>query len=407
MIPMDKKLISSVNAKVSVRLLGGFCLQYGNSFVNDEMNRSLKLWNVLSYLIVHRDRLIPQSEFIDVFWPDDHSSNPANALKTLLYRIRTLLDPVFGPELSPILSQRGSYSWNRSVACQLDVDLFESLCRQAETAALDPRERISLYRQALALYQGDFLPKLADEWWVVPISAHYHGLYLSAVKAMADLLDETGEYEEMEQICTKAVQIDPLEEAIHVLLVRGLLRQGKNTAALNQYDQATELLYRNLGVKPSQELRALYTAIMSVEQGLEIDLEVIQQDLKETARRPGAFVCEYGFFRELYRLEVRRAERSGGCIQLALLTVSLPEGDVPPLKILNDTMDQLLSEFKGCLRRGDVVSRYSGAQYVVLLPGVGLEDGTLVMDRVIASFRRKHRRNYLKISCKLRELELS
>lgn len=404
---MDKQLVPTPEALVSVGFLGGFCLKYGDSFVDDDMNRSLKLWNVLSYLIVHRDRMIPQSEFIDVFWPNEHSSNPANALKTLLYRIRTLLDPVFGQELSPILSQRGSYSWNRSATCQVDANLFESLCKQAESAGLPPQERICLYRQALSLYKGDFLPKLSGELWVVPISAHYHGLYLNAVKAMANLLDEAGEYEEMVQICTRAVQLDPLEEAIHVLLVRGLLRQGKNIAALSQYDQATELLYRNLGVKPSQELRALYTAIMNVEQGLETDLEVIQQDLKETARRPGAFVCEYGFFRELYRLEIRRAERSGSCIQLALLTISLPEGDVPPLKILNDTMDHLLTELKSCLRRGDVVSRYSGAQYVVLLPGVCLEDGTMILDRVIGSFRRKHRRNYLKISCKLRELELS
>lgn len=42
---------------------------------------------------------------------------------------------------------------------------------------------------------------------------------------------------------------------------------------------------------------------MDTEEGLETNLEVIQSHLKETAARPGAFVCEYGFFREAYRLE--------------------------------------------------------------------------------------------------------
>src|SRR5699024_7277404 len=40
-----------------------------------------------------------------------------------------------------------------------------------------------------------------------------------------------------------------------------------------------------------------------------------------------------------------------------------------PLNVLNQTMDQLLEVIAGRLRRGDVVSRFSGAQYVLMLPG--------------------------------------
>lgn len=403
---MKRESVITPTAVVSVSLLGGFGLEMGGTVLTDEINRSQKLWNVLSYLIVHRDRSVPQSEFIDVFWPDDDSANPANALKTLLYRIRTMLEEVFGNEVQPILSQRGSYSWNRAIVCKVDTNRFELLCRKAESELTPRSDRIMLYREALTLYKGDFLPKLSSELWVVPISTHYHGLYLAAVKDMARLLDESGEYAEMAEICTRASQLDQLDEDIHVLLVRALLHQGKNVAALSHYEQATELLYRNLGVKPSAELRALYTAIMSMEQGLETDLEVIQEDLRETAGRPGAFVCEYGFFRETYRLEARRAKRSGTCVHVALITVSLPDGGVPPLNVLNTTMDHLIQELIGGLRRGDVVSRYSGAQYVVLLPSANFEDSNMVMDRIIGSFYHQHRRNFLKLSWKVRELEL-
>jgi hypothetical protein len=90
--------------------------------------------------------------------------------------------------------------------------------------------------------------------------------------------------------------------------------------------------------------------------------------LQETAGRPGAFVCEYGFFREVYRLEARRAQRSGMSVHIGLITVALPGGGVPPLGVLNITMDQLLEVLVQNLRRGDVISKYSGAQYVVMLP---------------------------------------
>ena len=393
-------------ASVSVGLLGGFRMEMGGAVLTDEANRSQKLWNVLSYLVVHRDRNVSQSEFIDVFWPEDDSSNPANALKTLLYRIRAMLEPIFGTELQPILSHRGSYSWNGAIECRVDANRFEELCRRAGDAALSPEEKTALYREALALYRGDFLPKLDNQLWVVPISAHYHAMYLSAVKDMAALLERAGEFEEMADVCIRAGAIDPLDEGIHVLIIRALLRQGKNAAALSHYEQATELLYRDLGVHPSKELRALYTGIMDMEQSLETDLGVIQKELRETADRPGAFVCEYGLFREIYRLEARRAKRSGTSVHVALVTVSLPDGGVPPLKVLNTTMDLLRRELAAGLRRGDVVSRFSGAQYVVLLPSANYEDSTMIMDRITSAFYRQHRRNFLKLSCKTRELEL-
>ena len=403
---MARHTPTDVVKTVQVTTLGGFRLQVDQQVLTDEINRSQKLWNVLCYLIVHRDRNVPQSELIELFWGEENSSNPSNALKTLLYRVRSLLEPLFpdGPE--PILSQRGSYSWNPAIACTVDAESMEALCRQA-SASGTAQKRTALYRQAVGLYRGDFLPKLDTQMWVVSLSAHYHALFLEAVKSYAALLEQAQNYEEMAELCTRASQLDPLDESLHILIVRALLRQGKDAAALSHYEAATDLLYRNLGVRPSEELRELYREIMATEESLETDLEVIQGHLKETAARPGAFVCEYGFFREAYRLEARRAARNGACVHVALITVSLPDGSMPPLHVLTATMDQLLTVLSGNLRRGDVVSRYSTSQYVILLPAANFEDSTMVMDRIVSAYSRQYRRNYLKLSYKIRELELN
>lgn len=403
---MGKEAAPPVVKTVTVTMLGGFSLLVDGNMLTDEINRSQKLWNVLCYLIAHRERNVPQSEFIELFWPEENSANPINALKTLLYRARAMLEPLFPEDLEPILSQRGSYSWNRAIECRVDTDRFEALCTGAQAPALSDAARMELYRQAMELYRGDYLPKLANQMWVVPLAARYHTMYIQAVKAYAVLLERSEQFEQMSELCNRASQLDPLDEGIHILIVRSLLRQGKDSAALEQYEKATDLLYRNLGVRPSEELRALYTEIMAVEKSLETDLEVIQEGLKETARRPGAFVCEYGFFQEAYRLEARRAERSGTCVHLALITVSLPDGGVPALGVLNGTMDQLLEVVTGSLRRGDVVSRYSGAQYVIMLPAANFEDSTMVLERIVSTFYRQHRRNFLKLSYRIRELEL-
>lgn len=374
---MGKNAPVTVVKRVAVTMLGGFRIRVDGNVLTDEINRSQKLWNVLCYLIAHRERTVPQSEFIELFWPEENSANPTNALKTLLYRVRSLLEPLFGEGLEPILSQRGAYAWNPAIACEMDVDRFELLCRRAQDTALPAQKRMALYEEAAEMYRGDYLPKLANQMWVVPISAHYHALYLEAVKEYADLLEHAEKFETMAELCTRASQLDPLDESLHTLIVRALLRQGKDSAALSHYEKATDLLYRNLGVRPSEELRALYREIMDVEERLETNLEVIQANLREAAQRPGAFVCEYGFFKEAYRLEARRSARSGACVHIALVTVSLPDGGVPPLGVLNTTMDQLLEVLVHNLRRGDVVSKYSGAQYVVMLPAANFEDSTM------------------------------
>ena len=401
---MGKNAPVTVVKRVTVTMLGGFRIRVDGNVLTDEINRSQKLWNVLCYLIAHRERTVPQSEFIELFWPEENSANPTNALKTLLYRVRSLLEPLFGEGLEPILSQRGAYAWNPAIACEMDVDRFELLCRRAQDTALPAQKRMALYEEAAEMYRGDYLPKLANQMWVVPISAHYHALYLEAVKEYADLLEHAEKFETMAELCTRASQLDPLDESLHTLIVRALLRQGKDSAALSHYEKATDLLYRNLGVRPSEELRALYREIMDVEERLETNLEVIQANLREAAQRPGAFVCEYGFFKEAYRLEARRSARSGACVHIALVTVSLPDGGVPPLGVLNTTMDQLLEVLVHNLRRGDVVSKYSGAQYVVMLPAANFEDSTMVVERIVNAFYRQHRRNFLKITYRIREL---
>lgn len=397
----------SEEAVLQASMLGGLRLAVGGRTLTQDENRAQKLWSVLCYLLLHRDRSVPQSELIDLFWPEENRANPTSALKTLLHRTRAMLESLFPDGPSPILSGRGSYAWNPEVPCRVDAEEFEGLCIRSLDETLGREQRRELCRQAEQLYQGDLLPRLSTQLWVVSLATHYHTRYVELVKRYAALLEEDQSFPQMEQVCARACELDPLDEELQVLLIRSLLRQGKSTAALSRYEAATDLLYRNLGVRPSQALRDLYREIMDVEKGLETDLEVIQSQLQEAAGKSGAFVCEYGFFQQVYRLEARRAARNGTCIHIALLTVSQPGGGVPPLNVLNQTMDQLLAVITASLRRGDVVSRFSGAQYVLMLPGASQEDAVMVMDRILSSFRTKHRFNCLELAYKVRALDIN
>jgi DNA-binding SARP family transcriptional activator len=397
------------SATTHVSMLGGFTLRMGNATVNESLNRSNKMWALLAYLILRRDRAVPQSELIDLLWPDDKSSNPVNALKTLLYRTRMSLLPVLGEDVHFILSRRGSYLWNPEIKCTVDVEELESLCHEADDEHTDEERRLDVYRRIAHLYKGDFLPKLSDMIWTVTNSAHYHTLYLNAVRKLSDMLVERALWTELNDLCSKALEIDPFDERLHSLLITALLRQGNSAAALGHYETATDFLYKNLGVRPSEKLRSLYTEIMSQNKiyDAETDVDLLLDNLRDAANEPGAFICDPGFFKLAYRLEARRAARNGSSVHIALLTLTAPDNSAPPLRLLNVSMNHLLEAIKAGLRKGDVASRYSGAQYVLMLPTANFEDGQLVVNRILRIFSKQHPRNQLKVSPRLFQLEIA
>ncbi|MDR0469375.1 MAG: winged helix-turn-helix domain-containing protein [Peptococcaceae bacterium] len=405
-IQPEESSISGSENLIRINMFGDFKLVVGDKVIDDSISRSHKMWVLLAFLIIHRQRFISQEELIDVLWPEEDNDNPANALKTLLYRTRASIASILGEEIQLILSQRGSYSWNMQYNIRTDAEDFDQYVTMAADISLERQDRKDYYQKAMVFYQHDFLPKLSDQMWVIPFTTYYHYLFLDSVFAYGEMLLADGEYAKLIDLCNQAVKIEPFEEKLYTMLIKAFLAQGNTTAAINQYEKATDLLYRNLGVRPSEGLRELYQDIMKENKMLELDLTVIQQDLREAAARSGPFICEYGFFREAYRLEARRATRQGTSVQIALITLSLPDGKSPTLTLLNKTMEQVLSVLEFCLRRGDVVARYSGAQYVLMLPTANFEDATMVMERIVSTFSHRNRKSFLKLNYKIQQLDL-
>ena len=67
-------------------------------------------------------------------------------------------------------------------------------------------------------------------------------------------------------------------------------------------------------------------------------------------------------------------------------------------------MKRLLDAINASLRRGDVVAKYSGAQYVILLPDITYEDGSMVMERIIKQYYHANRRSVLRMKYKLEQI---
>ena len=375
--------------RLQISMLGGFSLSYPDGTAIDyQSNRSNKLWMVLAYLLTHRGKQITQDELIDILWPDEEIDNPVNTLKTMRHRLCGMLDALGGiPGKEMIRYNHGIYAWSEEVDCVLDIDQFSTYCALAEQEQ-DDSQKISYYLNALEYYNGDFLPKLSSEMWVMSAHAYYHAEYLRVVKKCIALLRTENRYYEIITVCQKAVTIEPYDEDLHRELIDALVRTGAKQSALNHYEKVKELFYHEFGINLSEDLVELYKQIIDETNDAQMDLSFIASRLQEDMV-PGAFYCEYALFKEIYRLMTRMMERSGQSVYLCLVSITEKNGKhIVNTKKQNEAVGRLRTAIQFSLRRGDVFTRYSVSQYLILLSSINYENTEMVLRRITDNFKR-------------------
>lgn len=391
---------------LEINMLGGFSLRYGDKVIDNQNSRSKKLWLLLEYLVTFRDKEVSQNDLIDLLWGNDDSENPANTLKTLLHRVRTMISTLdFADSKEVITYSRGTYAWNNKFPIVVDTELFEEACRLGDTSSSE-QEKIEYYMQAIEIYKGDFLPKSALEPWVVPINTYYHSEYLRIVHTVVDLLNQADRKYEVISICQKAVTLAPYDEQIQYHLIKALIDTGAQQAALQHYERVTDLFYSEFGINLPDEITDLYREIIKSNNVAEVDLNIIQAKMEcSTNDNQGAFYCEYALFKEVYHIECRAAERNGQSVYLCMLSVIDNNGYTPTnRKILNAAMKHAEETIRLTLRRGDVFTRYSVSQFLLMLPTINYENGEKVLQRIQKNFKKNYGRNSVEISYKLQPL---
>ena len=122
-------------------------------------------------------------------------------------------------------------------------------------------------------------------------------------------------------------------------------------------------------------------------------------------RLTGAFFCELDVFTDIYNLEARSIARSGRGVCLAMISAVMRDGSTPPLRMLGGYMDKLADCIQGTLRRGDVVAKYSVAQFILLLPAPSVEKGRVALDRIVGQFTERYPRCPLLLRGNIREID--
>lgn len=387
-----------MKANYEITMFGEFTITNGKEIITDQANRSKKVWTLLEYLIVHRDRSVTQKELVDLLWSGNDTKDPINTLKVLMHRVRTLLDELgkdSGKKL--IYYKSGAYGWNDELKCVVDTEQFDTAIQKAEEAEGD--KKLEYLLQAIRLYAGDFLQKNGSEPWIMQLSSAYKIKLLHAASEACRILFENGRYTELISICRHVIRFSPYEEEFYLYLLKGLIKTQQIDKAQEEYHHISELFFREFGITPSEELTALYKEVVETSHVPEMNLEIIKEKLVEEPS-DGSYYCEFEFFKTIYRLEARSAARTGQSVYIGLLTLMNASGDdLPNQKTMNRVMDALYDTIRRTLRRGDIFTRYSLNQYLIMLPTTTYETSNMVMERIKKAYRREFPNTPVSLRC--------
>ena len=370
---------------INIEMLGGFVIVFEGSRITEQEKRPSKIWKLLQYLIMNRHRNIPQEELMDVFFDSDFVGNPGSSVRTIVYRARAALASgglPFADDM--ILSSSGGYAWNNSMNCCVDAEEFEALCKKAGSY-VGRREQLGLLLQAAKLYKGDFLPNSSSELWVMPLSRWYRSLYFNCVHEALGSLHEEGRENEAEELCVNALRMDPFDEIVLEHHLRSLMAQGKNAEALDEYKRMESMFYDELGVEFSENLRALYSKIQQPEIKEGLSLDATLEEWLIAADFPGAYCCDFSIFKIVYQIEARSASRSGR----ATYVVRLDTKHEPRAKD-GGIMKQLEKAIVDTLRKGDLFTRSSPSQYMLLLHKLTYENCKMLVNRILSALDSKY-----------------
>lgn len=118
----------------------------------------------------------------------------------------------------------------------------------------------------------------------------------------------------------------------------------------------------------------------------QLDVQQLIHRVAERKEYMGAYRVEYDSFSYIYRFIARNVERTKQPVQIVLFTFPLKEKSEEEVMKIQNSLALLEKAIAQSLRRGDVTSRISLTQQIVILMGANKENGMHVVDRMVQCY---------------------
>ena len=134
-----------MDTEIRVTMLEKFSI-YGPGLVRPRVvsltGRSKRLWTMIAYLILHRDRGVPAQELIETFWSGTEGLNPMSTLQNNISRARNALEELGLEDGKRLIhNNSGTYFWAPDRRTVVDCEEFAKAAKEAQDCS-DPAQSL-------------------------------------------------------------------------------------------------------------------------------------------------------------------------------------------------------------------------------------------------------------------------
>lgn len=259
----------AVNASYTVSLFGTPAI-YRKEGTDDRaiecrLRRSLQAF---AYLASSSDLRATRDELIGAIWPNEGERTIDRNFHPTLSHLRRALEGEASPleegsAVPPILFRGGVYQLNPVLRWQIDTREFQTLAESGrrKLLAADLTGAAEDWREAWRLYRGPFMQGFFD-LWIAERRELLQQQYLELLRDLGDVWIRLDRAEEAMDAYRSVLAEDPLQERVHVAVLRLYAAQGRRDLVKRQYERLCSLLLEELGVAPLAQTTEDYHLLM-------------------------------------------------------------------------------------------------------------------------------------------------
>ncbi len=384
--------MGEVKHKIYIEMLGRFSMKVDDQQVSLGANNKANFLKLLQIVIMNKENGITKRELIDGVFGYKDLLDENNSLNNLLHQARTQLKKGGVPGKKFIEGRKGMYTLEDIPGYEIEVDLFDfrDLCAKAEKTE-DEQKKAEIYEQAFALYKGELIPDFATDYWVIIESVQLRHSYEMLVDFLGAYYRARQDYDSLYELYRRANIIYP-DRGWQIQVIDALILKREFKEAYELYNKTAKYYLEELEVPLPDELLDCYSRIYDDVKVASDDIEEIQASilrrdaaLKRTAdsHKVGSYYCAFSSFVDVYHVLRRNLARRGSSIFMMLCTLVDYEGKaISNQEKLAARAEALKDALHDGLRQGDVYTKYSSSQFLVLLIGTKKEDCGIIYQRI-------------------------
>ena len=219
---------------------------------------------VFAYLATAPGFEASRDELVEAIWADeDEETVEKNFHPTLSYLRRALAPEDPDRADRPLLLRRGVYRLNARLSWNVDAVDLVRWTEEGHRRRRDgqPEQALVLWGEAWRLYTGPLLAGF-DAPWITERRDALGRVYVEMLRSFGDTAERLGRLTEAMDAYRTALIEDPLQEPVHLALMRIYARQGRRDHVRRQYERLVGQLREELNVEPMPETVDTYHRLM-------------------------------------------------------------------------------------------------------------------------------------------------